>query len=422
MPVGPSLTWMDTQGARHSQRVVGGRVQGYNARALATWVRHAGGVPSTSGADPVGHILHLERDRPDVAKAARWYLEPVDYLSMRLTGRAAATHMSMTAAWLTDNRRLDLLGYDPALVALAGVDASKLPPLVPSGGLLGPVAGAAAAELGIPETAQVVTGMPDLHSAAVGSGCVREHEAHLAIGTSAWISCPVASKRTDVIRQMASVPGLGDGRYLLGNNQDSAGRCLQWFRDSVATAPGAEPPPYERLTGLAATAGPGSGGVVFTPWLTGERSPVDDRFARAGFHNLSVGTTQAHLARAVLEGVAYNLRWLLGAAEHFTRRRLDPLRIIGGGAQSDLWCQVVADVCDRTLERVEQPLLAGLRAAGLAASLALGEIGYDEVRALVPVDREFCPDPGNRTTYDRLFREFPRLHRVQHAMFTRLNR
>ncbi len=414
--VGPCVMWMDTAGAPHSRAVVGGHVEGYRARALATWVRHTGGVPSTSGADPMGHILHLERDRPEMAAATRWYLEPVDFVTMRLTGSASATHMSMTAAWLTDNRRLDLLRYDPALVRLAGLPVAKLPPLVAAGSVLGSVRPAVAEELGISAGAQVVTGMPDLHNAAVASGCLRDHEAHLAIGTSAWISCPLPSKKTDVIRQMAAVPGVTPGGYLLANNQESAGRCLQWFRDNLA--PGCS---YDEVLALAATAPAGSGGVLFTPWLTGERCPVDDRAARAGFHNVSVGTTQAHLARAVLEGVAYNLRWLLGAAEHFAGRRLEPIRILGGGARSDLWCQVVADVCDRTLQRVGDPLVSGLRGAALSAALALGEASPHQVRDLVPVDAEFRPDPVHRATYDRLFAEFPRLHRAQRRMFSRLN-
>ena len=92
---------------------------GYSPRALATWIRHTGGVPSPFGGDPVSHMLRLERDEPEVASAARWYLEPVDYLTMRFTGRAAATHASMSAAWLTDNRRLDRLEYDPVLVRRA---------------------------------------------------------------------------------------------------------------------------------------------------------------------------------------------------------------------------------------------------------------------------------------------------------------
>ena len=119
-PVGPCVMWLDTRGARYSREVIGGPLMGYSPRALATWIRHTGGVPSPFGGDPVSHMLHLERDEPDIAAAARWYLEPVDYLSMRFTGRAAATHASMSGAWLTDNRRLDRLEYDPALVRKLG--------------------------------------------------------------------------------------------------------------------------------------------------------------------------------------------------------------------------------------------------------------------------------------------------------------
>ena len=424
IPVGPCILWTDTQGAPHSRRVIGGPVQGYDPRKLATWVRRSGGVPSTAGADPVGHMLHLQHDRPEIAERTRWYLEPVDYLTARFTGTPVASHMSMTAAWLTDNRSLDVLDYDPKLVRLSGVDPHKLPPLVPSGSVIGPVQAEVAAELGIPSTAQVVTGMPDLHGITVGSGLVLEGEAHASIGTSAWISCPLSKKKTDVIRQNATVPGLGafsDSPYLMGNSQDSAGRCLQWFRDSLAPLDGGAPPSYAEITALAASSPPGSRGVLFTPWLTGERSPVDDRAARAGFHNLSVSTSRADLARAVLEGVALNLRWLLDAAEHFAGGRMDPLRLVGGGAQSELWCQIVADVCDRTVERVAEPLLCGLRGMGLAAGLALGTVRPTELRGLVPTDPVFRPEPANRSTYDRLFPEFVNLYKAQRRLFRRLN-
>ena len=422
LPVGPCVMWMDTQGAPHSAKVVGGHVQGYRARALATWVRRSGGVPSRTGDDPIGHMLHLDRDHPEISGRARWYLEPVDYLAMRFTGRAAASQMSMTAAWLTDNRRLDVLEYDDTLVRMAGVDRAKLPPLVPSGSVIGPVDPRVAGELGISPTANVVTGMPDLHGATIGSGCVLDHEAHVSIGTTGWISCPLPEKKTDVLRQLATVPGLGTGSYLLGNNQESAGRCLQWFRDHIAGGIDGRPSGYDEITPSAAPVPAGAGGVVVPPWLKGERAPVDDRAARAGFHNVSLATTQAHLARAVLEGVAYNLRWLLEAAEHFTGRRLDPLRAIGGGAQSELWCQIVADVCDRTVERVSEPLLCGLRGAALGAGLALGEVEPSEIRALVPTDLTFSPDPRNREVYDRLFAELPRLYKAQRPMFRRLDR
>ena len=416
--VGPCLMWLDTRGARRSREAIGGPVMGYSPRALATWVRHTGGVPSPFGGDPVSHMLHLERDEPSVAKAARWFMEPVDYLTMRFTGRAAATHASMSGAWLTDNRRLDRLEYDPVLVRRLGLDPGKLPPLVETGSLVGPVRAEVATDLGISPEAQVVTGTPDLHSAALGCGAIGEGEPHMTISTTSWISLPFPRKKTDALHSIATVPGLDSGSYLVANNHEAAGLCLRWLRESFTTD---EPASFETLVELAASSPPGSGGVLFTPWIAGERSPVDDRNARGGWHNLSVESGNADLIRSVLEGVAYNGRWLGEAVERFAKRRLDPLRIFGGGAIADLWCQIHADVMDRTIERVADPMHANLRGAALFAALGLGAVSREEVRGLVPVDRVFGPEPATRDAYDRLYAEFPGLYKAQRKMFARLN-
>jgi xylulokinase len=259
-----------------------------------------------------------------------------------------------------------------------------------------------------------VTGLPDLHAAAVGAGAIGLGQPHASIGTTAWVSAPVAKKKTDVFRQQASVPGLDDASYLLANNQDSAGRNLQWWRDTVA--PGAT---YDELLAEAAATAPGAGGVVFTPWLTGERSPVDDRNARAGFHGVGETATRGDLTRAVLEGVAANFAWLLGAAEKFVGTRLDDIRLVGGGARSDLWCQVLADATDRTIVRVTDPWLAGLRGSALFAGMALGAVERDEVRTRVPTDEPYRPDPRHRATYDALAAELPKLYAAQRGFFRR---
>ena len=406
VPVGDCIMWQDRRGIRLARQRIGGPVAGYDPRALAAWVRKTAGIPG--GNDPVGHMLNLATNHPEVAAAARWYLEPVDYLAMRFTGVAAATHASMTAAWLTDNRRLDHLAYDDDLVRRAGVDGDKLPPLVPTASVIGPVRDDVAADLGLPAGVQVVAGVPDLHAAAVGSGALREGEAHMALSTTSWISLPLPAKKTDVVHGMASIPGLPGvgGGYLLANNHDTSGLALQWLRDNV----------------LAAGSPPGAGRVIFTPWLAGERTPVSDSHLRGGFHNLSLATTRADLVRAVMEGVAYNNHWLHGYVETYAKQRLDPIRMVGGGAQSDLWCQIHADVMDRTIERAADPLHAQLRGAAILAGLSLGLVERSEVRELAGVDRTFTPDAANRTVYDRLSAELPTLYKTQRKMFRRLNR
>lgn len=418
-PVGGCVLWMDTRGAPWSRKVIGGPIAGYAPRPAIQWIRRSGGAPNSNGADPIGHMLYLQHGCPETAAAASSYLEPVDYLSMRFTGRAAASHASMIAAWLTDNRELGEMAYDPVLVKLAGIDEAKLPPIVPTGSVVGTVKPSVAADLGLPDGARVrvVTGTPDLHSAACGAGAVRDFESHLAVSTSAWIGAPVPFKKTDALHSIVSVPGLGDGGYLIADNHETGGLCLQWLRDAVF--PGAS---YAEVVAEAATSAPGAGKVIFTPWLNGERSPVDDRHARGGFHNVSINASRADLARAVLEGVAFNNRWLHGAVESFAGRRLDPVRMIGGGAQSDLWCQIHADVMDRTIERVPEPLHANLRGAAIFAGLSLGAISPSQVASLVGVERVFRPDRAQRSAYDRLYAEFPKLYRAQRSMFSRLNR
>lgn len=415
-PVGEALLWMDSRGGRFSRDVIAGPVAGYAPRPALQWIRRSGGAPSTSGADPIGHMLYLLHERPEIYRRARWLMEPIDYLAMCFTGVPAASHASMTAAWLTDNRRLDHLGYDPVLLRLSGLDDEKLPPLRPTGSVVGEVCDSVARELGLPAGVQVVTPVPDLHSAACGSGAVLDYATHLAISTSAWIGAPVPFKKTDAIRQVASVPGLSPDRYIIANNHETGGLSLEWMRDAVARES-----TLDELVAEAESSAPGAGSVIFTPWLNGERSPVDDRRARGGFHNMSVSTSRADLVRAVLEGVAYNNRWLHDAVERFAQRRLDPLRIIGGGAQSDLWCQIHANVMDRTVERVSRPRHANLRGAAIFCSMALGVVNRDDVRGLVTVDRTFEPDPATRNAYDRLFGEFRRLYARQKAMFKRLN-
>ncbi len=119
--------------------------------------------------------------------------------------------------------------------------------------------------------------------------------------------------------------------------------------------------------------------------------------------------------------MAYNSRWLHDAVEHFVKRRLDPLRVVGGGAISDLWCQIHADVMGRTIDRVARPVQANLRGAAMWAGLAMGEVDLEEIDGLVALDARFEPTAADAATYDRLYREFPRLYRAQKSMFAHLN-
>jgi xylulokinase len=160
---------------------------------------------------------------------------------------------------------------------------------------------------------------------------------------------------------------------------------------------------------------------MFTPWLNGERSPVEDRTLRGAFLNMSLGTGREQMVRAVLEGVAFNARWLLDAVEKFIGRPILSLRILGGGAQSDVWCQIHADVLGRRIERVAEPMYASLRGAGFFAAMSLGKLSLDEIRGLVRVDQTFEPGADARRVYEPMYAEFKRFYSALHGSYARLN-
>ena len=424
-PLMRAVIWMDSRGAPQVRRITRGvpAVQGYGVGRLAAWVRRTGGAPGHSGKDTVAHILWVRDRRPDVYRRTHKFLEPRDWLNYRLTGRMASSFDAATTLWATDTRDVGAVRYDDHLLGLAGLERDKLPDLVPSATVLGPLAPAAAAALGLPPTAQVVSGAPDIMAAAIGAGTVADFDAHLHLGTSSWLVCHVPFRKTDLFHNLASIPSAIPGRYLLANEQESAGVCLAELVRVLSPddGGGGSDDRYGELLALAAEVPAGSDGLIFTPWLNGERTPVDDRTVRGGFFNQSLGVTRGHLVRAVLEGVACNSRWLLRYVERFVGRPLEAVTAVGGGARSDLWCQVHADVLGRVVRQAADPVLVSVRGAALQASVALGHLGWDEVAATVPIARTFEPDPARRRVYDSLFPEFVNLYRSTRRIYARLN-
>lgn len=439
-PVGPVLLWADTRARKHAQKIIGGplSVGGIAPHKALPWVRVTGGAPSPSGADPTGHSMLLQHELADVGRQCTVLLEPVDYLAFRLTGRAVATPASMILSWVTDNRPGAPLGYDAALVARAKRDQSLLPELVATGSVQGELQPAIAERLGLRPGAPVVTGIPDLHAAIVGSGSVEPYGTHLAVSTTAWLSARVPFKKTDVLHSIATLPGLDPDFPLVGNNIETGGAALAWLREQIiaphdgllgggsgigahGAAPVAAQPSFADMTALAATAPAGSEGVIFTPWLAGERSPVEDKNLRGSWLNMSLRTDRAMLIRSVMEGVALNVRWLYGYYTKFLGEKPRQIRILGGGAQSKLWCSIFASTLDVRMEQVADPLHAQLRGVALWARVCLGEITMHEAARLVPVGAVFAPDPHEVRVYSELFRDYKDAYGSVKGLYRRLN-
>ncbi len=425
-----SLTWMDSRGAPYVAAMMGGfpSVMGYNLWKLYRWIRLTGGGPALSGKDDIAHVILTREEFPRIYDATWKFLGSKDYFNLRLTGEFAATHDSITLFWATDNRDLTNIRYCEPLLRAAGIGADKLPRLIGATDIVGTIRPAVAKELGLRADVVVAGGSPDHQSALVGSGAVRDYEGHLYIGTSSWIECVVPFKKTDVAGQVASLPSAIPGRYQCINEQDIAGGALKFLLDNIIFhsshfySPRRPPDPYGRLDETVKRVPPGSGSLIFAPWLNGERTPVDDTMLRGALFNISMTTTTDHILRAVLEGVAYNTRWSLAAVEKFTGRALEPISIVGGGARSDAWCGIFADVLKRTVRRVKDPIQANARGAAYIAAVALGHIAFGDIPGFVEFDGIFEPDAARAAEYDRIYAEFLNLYRKNRGIFHRLNR
>jgi len=425
--LGNALTWLDTRGGPYNRALVAGfpQVAGYAASKLWKWLKLTGSVPQRSGIDGLGHILFFKHERPAIYDRAYKFLEPMDYLNLRLTGRFAASYATIFPYGLTDNRDPNRIHYHGELLRLTGLERAKMPDLLPVNSVLGTLKKEAAEELGLPPATAVVMGCGDSHAATIGAGAVRDYEGYFCIGSSAWMSCHVPFKKTDVIHQIATMPAALPGRYMLFGEQGVAGKCLEFLKDRIlfpSAGSGAAPPDvYGLLNSEAGRVAPGADGLIFTPWINGIISPTQDVYTRSAFFNQSVHTTRGHYVRAVMEGVAFNLRWLKGYVEKFIGRRFPQLNFIGGGALSEIWSGILADVLGCPVRQVANPRSAIAAGAAFAALATLGEIREDEISSLVKIQATYEPDRSRQRLYERQFHEFLDFYRRMKPVYKRLN-
>lgn len=428
-PLMNAILWMDMRGAGPLRRQFGGlvNVAGASLPRVLRWIRLTGGMPSMTGKDPSAHML-LVRDRfPGVYARTYKFLNVLDYMNLRLCGRFVATHDSILTSWVTDNRDADRIRYHPALVRDCGIDADKLPEIVPCTEVLGPLRPEVAEALGLAADVKVVAGAIDNTAAAIGAGAVADGDLHLYLGTSSWIAAHVPRKQTNLWSALASVPCAVPGRWLLTALQATAGGNLAFLRDKVLyhrdellREEGA-PDVFKIMDRMAAAVPAGSRGVLYTPWIWGERAPVEDASLRAGLFNLSLDNDRADVIRAFLEGVALNSRWLLAPVERFLGRKTARLRLVGGGAASDVWCQIYADVLGVEVAQMQDPLQANARGAAFIAAVGLRTLDFGEVPARVGVRRAYQPQAAHRRLYDDRFAAFVDVHRRMRHVYRRLN-
>ncbi len=403
-----AMIWLDERAAGLPREVFEGfpKIHGYNAFKLLKFLRITGGAPSKTGKDPISKIVWLRENEPDVFAKTTKILDVKGYLIARSCGEFVTSPDEANLTWLADTRG-GKARWSGSLLRDFGIDAKLMPAIRSCASIAGMMSRRAASDLGM-DPAPVIVGAGDLTAAAVGSGAVEEGKVHVYIGTSDWVAAHVAERKVDVSHYIGSILSAIDGRYLLVAEQEVAAGALEWAMRMVGIDDYSE---IKRLIKCETS-------VLFLPWMYGERAPIDDPHVRAAFLNLSLDSSEGEVLRAVMEGVALNIKWAYGYVERLVGRQ-EIVNVVGGGTLFDEWCQILADAIARPVRRMNDPQHAGLRGSAAIAYVALGRETFESAAAKFEVDRIF--KPANTERYDRLLKLFVDAYKKLRRLYRVLN-
>lgn len=403
-PVRPAIIWADTRSQAECQALVDrvGMERGYAITGHRL-------NPTYS----LSKVMWVRAHEPDAWARTRAVALAKDVVALQLTGRLATDPSDASSTNAFDQRTGS---WSEELLAAAELDAGLLPEVLPSTTVVGTVLPEAASATGLAAGTPVVMGGGDGPCAALGAGIVApESGGYAYLGSSSWVSLAADRPLHDPDMRTMTFNHVVPGRFVPTATMQAGGASLEWIVDVLA--PGRQPGRYDRLVAEAAAVDAAGEGLLFLPYLLGERSPYWNPRARGVFLGLAKRHGPAHLARAVLEGVAMNLRVGLEAFEE-RGAKLDRLDAIGGGAASDVWLQVFADVWGLPVRRRSLVEEANALGAAVVGGVGVGLFdGFDVAPRLSSVQAEFVPDPARHTAYDRPYRRFLDAYRRLEPLF-----
>ncbi|NTV91220.1 MAG: carbohydrate kinase [Clostridiales bacterium] len=385
--------------------------------------------------DPVWKYKWVEENEPEVFKKVYKWLDVKEFLICRCTGSFVMTEDSAFATLLYDTRK-GRKGFSRELCNMFGVKMEHLPEIIKSTDVAGSLTGKAAEMLGLRAGIPVFGGGGDASLIGVGAGAVEKGSTHIYSGTSGWVSTVVDRQIVDTDAMIASIVGADSGRFNYFAELETAGKCLEWVRDHLAldeidiylekkhvvdSPECIHKSLYDYMMETIKSVPPGSGGVIFTPWLHGNRCPFEDSNARGMFFNISIDTGKTEMIHAVLEGICYHLRWQLEAQESKIQTS-GAIRFAGGGALAPLTCQLLADILGRVVETTDNPQNVGSVGAALVAAVGLGKVkSLGEAKGLISVNATYSPDMEKKAAHDLYFKVFKALYKSNRKSFAMLN-
>lgn len=390
---------------------------------------------STSVKDPLWKYKWVQANEPDVYERMYKWLDVKEYLIARCTGNFVMTRDSAYATFLYDTRK-GHEGWSESLCRMYGVDPAHLPQIIDCTDVAGKLTEKAAAQLGLKAGLDIYGGGGDATLIGIGAGCAATGDTHIYSGTSGWVSTVIDRQAVDIGTMIAGIVGAQKGKYNYFAEMETAGKCFQWVKEHLALdeigvymkkLDVAESPEtvyeslYDYMSDTVEQTPPGAGGVIFTPWLHGNRCPFEDPGAAGMFFNIRIETGKTEMIRAVLEGICYHLRWMLECQDKKISTS-KVIRFVGGGALSHVTCQMLADITGRMVETVKNPKDVGSVGAAILVAVGCGTIsGFDDADRFIPAEARYVPNADNRDVYDRNYRVFRRLYETNRKNFAALN-
>ena len=425
-PTANLIAWMDKRGSpERLSQLPGGRGMKPNPIQMLRWIQIHTIPPLASGADSLAHMRWIKLARPEVYERTSTFLEPMDFLTMRFSGRHVANRCSAFMMLVTDNRD-DEAVYHGGLLDWSSIDRSKLPELVSLEEPIGPVLPEVAERLDLSPNTLVFPGINDTQAGGMGAHAFAGNHAGISIGTTGVCITHVDFKKTDVLNSIATMPSPIHGKNFVMAEAGASGKAVEHFLENIVFADDSFGnsglvEKFAALERAIENTEPGSGGLLFVPWLTGSATPAEDGRVRAGFLNISLQTTREHMARSVLEGVAFNLRWVLERVDRFSKRKSSHVVFYGGGALSSLWSQILADILKVPVHQVKDPEYAASRGNALLGFHRLGMLDLERIGEHVPVAAIHEPRYELAPVYDSMFTQFVRVFRKNRDVFHALN-
>ena len=413
-PLRPMIIWADTRageqeaamekklGMEYVYRTTGHRISASYSAAKLLWVKD---------------------NEPDLYKRAHKMLHAKDYIIYRLTGNYVTDYSDASGTNLFDLVKKD---WDERILRELGINRSLLPEPHPSSDRAGSITAEAAGETGLPEGTPVIIGGGDGSCACVGAGVVSEGSAYNVLGSSSWIS--LASKEPVYDPEMRTFTWvhLDPALYTPCGTMQAAGYSYNWYRntlcqDEIGRAKETGTSPYKLIDEGVLQSKPGAGGLVYLPYLLGERSPRWDHDARGALLGLSVSSGKGDISRAILEGVGFNLKIILTVLEKGVRGGIGEVILIGGGAKGDVWLQILSDIWQKPLAvpifREEATSLG----AAICGGIGIGAFkDYQVIKGFNKIEKTIKPNGALAERYNALFSIFDESYASLKGIYKRL--